>query len=108
LLEVVKEVKRPDVDRGSKIASVHQAIPVPGINLLNHVALLQTMEGKPPKVPRISQDDAYITGQFHDCGIPVLMCIFPDYRKMMVANARMDKHALRTRSAPPSTPWPAA
>jgi HD-like signal output (HDOD) protein len=103
--------------RGSQITSISHAVSVLGlratVNLLNHVALLQTMQGDPPnfakfwersalgaavatrlarKITGVSPDDAYITGLFHDCGIPVLMRTFPDYRDIMVAKANMGKH----------------
>lgn len=89
------------------------------INLLNNVALRASMADDPPnfekfwerssmsaavaariarkipsispKLPRISPDDAYVAGLFHDCGIPVLMRTYPDYRETMMAKADMGK-----------------
>ncbi len=111
---LLKLANSPLFARGGKITSVHQAITVLGmkatINLLNQVALLQSMANNPPnfekfwersslsavissrlarKITGISQDEAYITGLFHDCGIPVLMGTFPNYREVMIAKANM-------------------
>ena len=120
---LLKLANSPLYTRGRQISSVRQAISVLGmratINLLNHVALLQSMADDPPdfakfwersalaastaswlarKLPTISQaprsspDDAYIAGLFHDCGIPILMRTYPDYRQTMVTRANMGKH----------------
>ena len=114
---LLKLANSPIYSRGRKITSVHQAVSVLGlratVNLLNHVALLQCMADDPPNFAKfwersslgasvssrlakeltgVSPDDAYITGLFHDCGIPVLMRTFPDYRETMMAKANMGKH----------------
>lgn len=114
---LLKLANSPRFSRGIKITSVHQAISVLGmtttINLLNNVALVQSMADDPPnfekfwersslsatvasrlarKIGGVAPDDAYITGLFHDCGIPVLMRTYPDYRETMMAKACMGKH----------------
>ncbi len=39
------------------------------------------------RVPGVTREDAYTFGLFHDCGIPILMQRFPDYRETLaVAN----------------------
>lgn len=113
---LLKLANSPLYARGAKITSVHQAITVLGmkttVNLLNNVALVQSMADDPPnfekfwersslgatvsarlarKTAGISPDDAYITALFHDCGIPVLMRTYPGYREVMMDKARMGK-----------------
>src|SRR5487761_2214938 len=40
----------------------------------------------------ISRDEAYTYGLFHDCGIPILMQKFPDYKeKLAASNRSVDK-----------------
>lgn len=95
-----------------KITSVSQAISFLGmnatLNLLNDVALRQSMGNGSEKfakfwersslcaavaariarkVTGVSADDAYIAALFHDCGIPVLMQHFPDYRETVMSNS---------------------
>lgn len=95
-----------------KITSVSQAISFLGmkatVNLLNNVALRQSMGGNSDKFAKfwersslsaavaarvarkihdVSPDDAYIASLFHDCGIPILMQHFPDYRETVMANS---------------------
>ncbi len=36
------------------------------------------------KLSGISPDDAYTLGLFHDCGIPILLQHFPDYKKTLI------------------------
>lgn len=43
------------------------------------------------RVPGISQEDAYTFGLFHDCGIPILMQRFPDYKETLVIANRSAK-----------------
>lgn len=43
-------------------------------------------------LPRISRDDAYTFGLFHDCGMPVLMQKFPEYRETLrLANGSVSR-----------------
>jgi HD-like signal output (HDOD) protein len=113
---LLKLANSPLYSRGAKITSVPQALSILGmkntVSLLNNVALKQSMADDPPnfekfwersslssavasrlarKIVGISPDDAYITGLFHDCGIPVLMRTYPDYRQTMMAKANMGK-----------------
>lgn len=94
-----------------RLTSVTQAISFLGLkttlNLVNHVALRQSMgdnSGKfdkfwerssqaaavaarlARKIPGMSQDDAYAVTLFHDSGIPVLMQHYPIYRETVMAN----------------------
>lgn len=95
-----------------QLTSVTQAISFLGLkttlNLVNHVALRQSMGGNAGqfdkfwerssqsaavaarlarKIPGMSQDDAYAVTLFHDSGIPVLMQHFQTYRETMMANS---------------------
>lgn len=36
------------------------------------------------KIPGVSPDDAYIAALFHDCGIPVMMQVYPEYREIIL------------------------
>jgi HD-like signal output (HDOD) protein len=99
-----------------KVTSVFQAISVLGmqntLNLVQNIALRQSLGGGSPsfekfwerssmsaaiaekiaaKFPTISKDDAYITALFHDCGIPVLMMKFPDYRETIMNQCKLGK-----------------
>ena len=40
------------------------------------------------RVPGVTREDAYTFGLFHDCGIPILMQRFPDYRETLAAANR--------------------
>jgi HD-like signal output (HDOD) protein len=130
---LLKLANSPLYARAGKITSIHQAINLLGLKatlyLLNHVALLQGMAGKPPNFEKfwersalmasvcamltnrvaefstepISEDDAYITGLFHDCGIPVLMLHFPNYRAVMIAQGNMGQAVQTVENAHFST-----
>lgn len=55
----------------------------------NYYATVSTRLAR--RVPGISQEDAYTFGLFHDCGIPILMQRFPDYKETLVAANRSAK-----------------
>lgn len=42
-------------------------------------------------LPRSPREEAYMFGLFHDCGIPLLMQRFPDYRETLKAAAASDR-----------------
>jgi HD-like signal output (HDOD) protein len=51
-------------------------------------------------LPGTTRDNAYCFGLFHDCGIPVLMRRFPDYRETLkLANADDRRHFTKTEEA---------
>lgn len=51
-------------------------------------------------LPGTTRDNAYCFGLFHDCGIPVLMRRFPDYRETLkLANADDRRQFTRTEEA---------
>ena len=102
---LLKLANSPFIGLRSKVTSVVQAVSVLGLqntlNLVQNISLRQSLGGGSQtfekfwersslaasvaekvaaKFPNIAKDDAYITALFHDCGIPVLMMKFPDYR----------------------------
>lgn len=55
------------------------------------------------RVPGISQEDAYTFGLFHDCGIPILMQRFPDYKETLLIANRSAKAVWETETERHST-----
>jgi len=113
---LLKLANSPFVGLRSKVTSIFQAINVLGmqntLNLVQNIALRQSIGGGSQsfekfwerssltaaiaekiaaKFPTVSKDDAYITALFHDCGIPVLMMKFPDYRETVMAQCKLGK-----------------
>lgn len=113
---LLKLVNSPFLGLGGKVTSVYQAISVLGlrgtISLLQNVVLRQSLGGNLPKfekfwersgltakiaselairIPGVSPDDAYIAALFHDCGIPVLMQKYPDYRETVMSMGKAGK-----------------
>lgn len=114
---MMKTVNSPFFGLRKKIESVPQAVTVMGIkNTVNivtglmlrtaisdknvnfdrfwdsadQVAMLCTFLAK--RLPGISGDEAHTYGLFHDCGIPILMQKFPDYKDtLFAANANDDE-----------------
>jgi HD-like signal output (HDOD) protein len=104
----------PYIGLTSKVSSVFQAVSMLGmqdtLNLVQNVVLRQSV-GSPPqsfekfwersslsatiaekiaeKFPTVSKDDAYITALFHDCGIPLLIMKFPEYRETVMAKCSL-------------------
>ena len=110
---LLKLANSPFVGLRSKVTSVFQAISVLGIqntlNLVQNISLRQSIGGKShnfekfwersslsatiaekvaAKFPQVSKDDAYLVTLFHDCGIPVLMMKFPDYRETLMTESK--------------------
>lgn len=113
---LLKLANAPLFGSKSKVTSVFQAIDVLGVqntaNLVHNIALRQSIGGGSQSFERfwerssltaviageiaakfitIPKDEAYIAGLFHDCGIPVLMKKFPDYRKTVMALCKTGK-----------------
>jgi len=114
---MMKTVNSPFFGLRRKIDSVPQAVTVMGIkNTVNivtglmlrsaiahknvsydrfwesadQVAMLSTFIAK--RLPGVSSDEAHTYGLFHDCGIPILMQKFPDYKDTLFsANAGDDE-----------------
>lgn len=100
---------------GDPITSVSQAISLLGpettLNLLNNItlgrwagdgqkftkfwersSLSATVSARlARKISNIPPDEAYTATLFHDCGIPVLMQHYPDYRQTVMANSVQGK-----------------
>lgn len=55
------------------------------------------------RVPGITQDDAYTFGLFHDCGIPILMQRFPDYKETLAQANRSAQPVWQVENARHST-----
>lgn len=113
---LLKLANSPFIGLRNKVTSVFQAISVLGVqstlNLVQNISLRQSMGGSSQsfdkfwerssleatiaekiaaKFPTVSKDDAYITSLFHDCGIPVLMMKYPDYRAVVMAQSKLGK-----------------
>ncbi|MBI5006118.1 MAG: HDOD domain-containing protein [Nitrosomonadales bacterium] len=107
---LLKLANSPLVGLRTKVTSVLQATNILGmkntLNLVRNIALRQSLKGNGQSfdkfwerstltaavaekltaaLPGISADDAYVAALFHDCGIPVLMHKFSDYRKTVMA-----------------------
>jgi len=112
---LLKLANSPFVGLKNKATSVLSAVSVLGmqktLNLVQNIALRQSMSSNThnfeefwdrsslmasiaeivaKKVGVISKDDAYLAALFHDCGIPVLMMKFPEYRETVLAQARSE------------------
>jgi HD-like signal output (HDOD) protein len=113
---LLKLANSPFIGLRNKVTSVLQAISVLGmqntLNLVQNISLRQSMGGESQsfekfwersslaatiaekiatKFPTVSKDDAYITALFHDCGIPVLMMKYPEYRETVMAQCKQGK-----------------
>lgn len=124
---VLKVVNSPFFGLRNKVSSVQQALSMLGLkhvsSIVTGLALKQALS--PPgvsmerfwersslhaaicarlavRLPGVGREDAYTFGLFHDCGIPVLMQRFPEYKETLaLANRTMrpmvdveyDRHA---------------
>lgn len=113
---LLKLANSPVIGLKSKVNSVFQAVSVLGVpntlNLVQNIALRQSLGGGSQsfdkfwersslsatiaekiaaRFPHLSRDDAYLTALFHDCGIPVLMMKFPDYRQAVMTQCKEGK-----------------
>lgn len=113
---LIKLANSPFIGLRSKVTSVFQAVNVLGmqntLNLVQNISLRHSMGGGSQsfekfwerssltatiaekiaaKFPTVSKDDAYITALFHDCGIPVLMMKYPEYRETVMTQCKLGK-----------------
>ena len=113
---MLKVVNSPLYGLSRKLSSVRQAVSVLGLDnttqLVTGLALRKTLPAGQSldrfwdstaevamisaslasRMPGIARDDAYSHGLFRDCGIPILMQKFPDYRETLhVANTTTDR-----------------
>ncbi len=113
---MLKAVNSPYFGLTRKVDSAFQAISMMGMknvmNIVTGLMLRNAVGGKnvaldrfwensqqnamlsawlAKRLPGISSDEAYTFGLFHDCGIPILMQKFPDYKDtLFAANASDD------------------
>lgn len=113
---MLKAVNSPYFGLSRKVDSAFQAISMMGMknvmNIVTGLMLRNAVGGKnvaldrfwensqqnamlsawlAKRLPGISADEAYTFGLFHDCGIPILMQKFPDYKDtLFAANAADD------------------
>lgn len=113
----LKTVNSPFFGLGRKVSSVQQAVTLLGVRNISTLStgliLRNTLGGKKPSLerfwdsaekvasiaafvatslPRMSRDDAYTFGLFRDCGIPMLMQKFPDYKETLtIASGTLDR-----------------
>ncbi|MDH4284872.1 MAG: HDOD domain-containing protein [Gallionellaceae bacterium] len=113
---LLKLANSPLYGLACKVTSISHALNVLGIqstiNLIHNIALRQSIDGKSHhfekfwersslaaaiaerisvKFNNISKDDAYIAALFHDCGIPMLMMKFKNYRETVMAECKQGK-----------------
>jgi HD-like signal output (HDOD) protein len=113
---LLKLANSPFIGLRSKVSSVLQAVNVLGmqntLNLVQNIALRQSIGGASQsfekfwerssmsatvaekiaaKFPSVSRDHAYIAALFHDCGIPVLMMKYPEYRETVMEQCKQGK-----------------
>jgi len=107
---VLKTANSPFFALRNKVGTIQQALTVLGLkNLMQIVtgsALHNSLEGDKvtmerywdrsnftavvafhmaARLPGVSREDAYTLSLFHDCGIPILMQKFPDYKDKLAA-----------------------
>ncbi|MFH2133747.1 MAG: HDOD domain-containing protein [Pseudomonadota bacterium] len=112
LAPLLKLANSPFIGLRTKVTSVFHAASVLGIknvaNLVHNIALRQSLGDDGPKFekfwerssiaasvaekmaarfPTLSREESYLAALFHDCGIPVLMQKFPDYRETLMAQS---------------------
>ncbi len=113
---LLKLANSPFIGLRSKVTSVSQAISVLGmrntLNLVQNIALRQSIDGGAQnfekfwerssltatiaekiaaKLHSVPKDDAYIATLFHDCGIPILIVKFPEYRETVMTQCKLGK-----------------
>lgn len=110
---LLKLANSPFIGLRSKVSSVTQAMSVLGmqntLNLVQNIALRQSLGGESQsfekfwerssltatiaeriaaKFPSVSKNDAYLAALFKDCGFPVLIMKFPQYREQVMAQCK--------------------
>jgi HD-like signal output (HDOD) protein len=111
---MLKTANSPFFALRNKVNSVQQAVSVLGLKNLTQIvrgsALQKALGGDKVTMERfwdrsnfaavvaahiaddlddVSREDAYTLGLFHDCGIPILMQKFPDYKDTLAASNRV-------------------
>lgn len=115
---LLKTVNSPFYGLRNKASTISQAVSVLGLTTLTRTVtglMLRQAFSKPGqvdmerfwdasakvakitshiarKLPGLNKDEVYTFGLFQDCGIPVLMLKFPDYKQTLgIANQAMDR-----------------
>ena len=113
---MLKTANSPFFALRTKVNSVQQAVSVLGLKNLSQIvrgsALQNALGGDKVEMERywdrsnftavvashmaarlegVSREDAYTYGLFHDCGIPILMMKFPDYKEKLSASNKFAK-----------------
>jgi HD-like signal output (HDOD) protein len=108
---LLKTTNSPFFIRPQRARSVHDALSILGLRVVSHtvagIILRKAFPESPSMVrfwdasartarlcawlamrldmPGLNADDAYTYGLFHDCGIPVLIARFPEYKEVLAA-----------------------
>lgn len=106
---LIKTTNSPFFARSQRARSVHDALSVLGLRVASHTIagiILRNLFPNTPNmvrfwdasartarlcawlshkldIPGFNADDAYTFGLFHDCGIPILMVRFPNYKEVL-------------------------
>ncbi|OIQ96214.1 HDOD domain protein [mine drainage metagenome] len=109
LATLFKTVNSPFYGLRSKISTVRQALQILGVSMLSRtvtgIVLKNTLAGKSQadmeqfwessaktamvaayiakQIPGMSKDEAYTYGMFQNCGVPILLQRFPEYRNTL-------------------------
>jgi HD-like signal output (HDOD) protein len=114
LAPLLKLANSPFVGLRTKVSSVFHAASILGLknimNLVHNIALRQSLGGDgqsfdkfwerssiaasvaermAARFPTVSREESYIAALFHDCGIPVLMQKYPDYRTTVMTEGKL-------------------
>jgi len=115
---LIKTTNSPYFARSQRARSVHDALTVLGLRVASHTIagiILRNIFPNTPNMVRFwdasartarlcawlaqkldigsfNSDDAYTFGLFHDCGIPVLMGHFPNYKEVLAQANRDSKN----------------
>lgn len=106
---VLKAINSPFYGARRKITSIKQAVTMLGFgavsNLVTGISIRQSTAGTKLRLERFwdtatdvalmgarlsknlfvgDSEEAYLIGLFHDCGIPLMMLKYPDYKKVLI------------------------
>lgn len=106
---MLKAINSPLYGTRRKITSIKQAVTMLGFktvsNLVTGISIRQSMAGSKLKLERFwdtatdvalmssrlskslylgDPEESYLIGLFHDCGIPLMMLKYPDYKKVLI------------------------
>jgi HD-like signal output (HDOD) protein len=123
---LIKTTNSPYFARAQRARSVHDALTILGLRVAGHTIagiILRNLFPNTPNmvrfwdasartarlsawlahkldIPGFHPDDAYTFGLFHDCGIPILMVRFPNYKEVLgLANRDTQNEFTKTEEA---------